>query len=219
MRNLEIYRYSLNCYLLPNSMIASGGSLINETMETIRLKVKPLKHEWLSTNYAPNEAIAEGKKQLTEYEGHTWQLDAVSREKLDLIQKNLEFCERAELASPYKKEDMWEYINWTVNNLLAEEFKEVKDAAKVNDPIETIDGACDVAVLALNIPYKLFRKMGFTPTEARLKTLEAFERVINSNLRKVPEETGYMARYRDDGKVLKPEGWVKPTFDDLLEIE
>ncbi len=127
------------------------------------------------------------------------------------VAKNAEFSHKLELV---KNKPSWDYINFSFDNLLREEFNELGDAIKEKDEIETLDGAFDVSVIALNIAYKLFRMKGFSHEEAVAKTEDGFHRVLDSNLSKLhPDGT---VKYREDGKVLKPATFFSPEFEDLL---
>ncbi len=132
-------------------------------------------------------------------------------ENLTHIAKNAEFSDKLELV---KNKPSWEYINFSFDNLLREEFNELGDAIKEKDEIETLDGAFDVSVIALNIAYKLFRQKGFSHEQAVAKTEEGFHRVLDSNLSKLHPDGS--VKYREDGKVLKPTTFFSPEFEDLL---
>ena len=142
----------------------------------------------------------------------------VSTEKITIsgttqtvVGKNAEFCDKLELVR--NKVD-WNYLGFSYSNLLQEEFNELGDAIVAKDEIETLDGAFDVSVIALNIAYKLFRMKGCDHDEAKKRTEEGFHRVLDSNLSKLhPDGT---VKFRDDGKVMKPETFKAPIFDDLL---
>ncbi len=128
------------------------------------------------------------------------------------VAKNAEFSHKLELV---RNQPSWDYINFSFDNLLREEFNELGDAIKEKDEIETLDGAFDVSVIALNIAYKLFRMKGFSHEEAVAKTEDGFHRVLDSNLSKLhPDGT---VKYREDGKVLKPSTFFSPEFEDLLK--
>jgi hypothetical protein len=129
-----------------------------------------------------------------------------------VINKNAEFCDKLELV---RNKLSWEYLGFSFSNLLQEEFNELGAAIKDQDEIETLDGAFDVSVIALNIAYKFFRMKGFSHEDALLRTEEGFHRVLDSNLSKLhPDGT---VKFREDGKVLKPETFKAPVFDDLLK--
>jgi predicted HAD superfamily Cof-like phosphohydrolase len=131
--------------------------------------------------------------------------------KPSVVAKNTEFCEKLELI---RNDPNWDYINFSYKNLLQEEFDELGEAIEAKDEVETLDGAYDVSVIALNIAYKLFRMKGLNHDEAKKRTEEGFHRVLDSNLSKLqPDGT---VKFRDDGKVMKPETFKAPFFEDLL---
>ncbi|MDX1949874.1 MAG: hypothetical protein SFT90_05175 [Rickettsiales bacterium] len=134
-----------------------------------------------------------------------------SQNNITHIAKNAEFSDKLELV---KNKPSWDYINFSFDNLLREEFNELGDAIKEKDEIETLDGAFDVSVIALNIAYKLFRLKGFSHEESVAKTEEGFHRVLDSNLSKLHPDGS--VKYREDGKVLKPSTFFSPEFEDLL---
>ncbi len=133
-------------------------------------------------------------------------------EKPSVITKNTEFCDKLELA---RKNSSWEYISFSFGNLLKEEYNELGAAIEAKDEVETLDGAFDVSVIALNIAYKLFRMKGLNHEEAKFRTEEGFHRVLDSNLSKLHPDGS--VKYREDGKVLKPETFKPPFFEDLLK--
>jgi hypothetical protein len=129
-----------------------------------------------------------------------------------VVSKNAEFSDKLELS---RNTVTWDYLGFSFDNLLREEFNELGDAIKDKDEVELLDGAFDVSVIALNIAYKLFRMKGCSHEEAQLKTEEGFHRVLDSNLSKLhPDGT---VKFRDDGKVMKPETFRAPVFEDLLK--
>lgn len=136
----------------------------------------------------------------------------MSEEKLSVVNKNAVFSDKLELV---KNDVTWDYLKFSHNNLLNEEFNELGTAIDEHDEVETLDGAFDVSVVALNIAYKLFRKKGLSHEEAVRRTEEGFHRVLDSNLSKLQEDG--TALFREDGKVMKPETFKAPIFDDLLK--
>jgi hypothetical protein len=219
---MKIYRYIINCYSVGPDRVDAEGNLLGCTMMQIMDDTPVLVHEFLTTDYNPQSAVHAGKAQLPVLEaGSQWLVSGVERNELDVHDKNLEFCERAELTYgklDEKYPDFWDYLHWVVDVLIREEFEETLKAIRERDIVELIDGACDIQVLAANLPYKLLRKLqGLDPATARKNTRESLNRVVNSNLRKL--NSAYAAEFRADGKVLKPAGWVKPTFADLITNE
>jgi len=86
-------------------------------------------------------------------------------------------------------------------NLIAEELGEFTDAALDNDAVETLDACMDLIWVIIGYCYS----RGFNIDEA-------WAEVARSNLDKIDPKTGKVLK-REDGKVLKPEGWVGPKLD------
>lgn len=89
--------------------------------------------------------------------------------------------------------------------LINEEYGELQDALKVNDDIETIDACFDL--MWVIIGYMHSRGWDLD---------EIWEEGAKSNLSKINIRTGEVIR-RDDGKILKPEGWSPPDFKRFAE--
>lgn len=139
-------------------------------------------------------------------------MSALKKSDLTVVAKNAEFSDKLELA---RNKVTWDYLQFSYGNLLQEEFNELGAAIKEKDEVETLDGAFDVSVIALNIAYKLFRMKGCSHEEAQKRTEDGFHRVLDSNLSKLhPDGT---VKFREDGKVMKPETFRAPNFDDLLK--
>ncbi len=84
--------------------------------------------------------------------------------------------------------------------LLNEEMGEYLRAEFANDLVETVDGLLDIIVIAWGT---LLTYVGSDKAKA------AAAEVVRSNLDKVVD--GEVKR-REDGKILKPEGWVGPDI-------
>jgi len=82
-------------------------------------------------------------------------------------------------------------------NLIDEEYKELKDAP--ND-IETLDALIDILVVTIGAIHS-----------AGWDAEGAWKEVMSTNFAKIDRETGKV-RKREDGKVLKPVGWVPPEL-------
>jgi hypothetical protein len=90
-------------------------------------------------------------------------------------------------------------------NLIKEEFLEFLDARISNDEVEQLDACMDMIWVILGYCYmKGYDVQG------------AWNEVARSNLAKINPETGKVLK-RDDGKVLKPEGWTAPALANFLE--
>lgn len=88
-------------------------------------------------------------------------------------------------------------------DLLAEEYREYRNADTYGDLVETVDGLLDIIVVAWGT---LLAYVG--PEKAKAAAAE----VVRSNLDKV---RGDIVR-RGDGKILKPAGWRPPDIAGAL---
>ena len=86
-------------------------------------------------------------------------------------------------------------------DLIDEEYQELKDAP---DDIETLDALIDILVVTIGA----IHSMGADAEGA-------WKEVMNTNFAKIDKETGKV-RKREDGKVLKPVGWVPPELGQYL---
>lgn len=90
-----------------------------------------------------------------------------------------------------------EAMQW---KLIEEEFKETVDARAAGDLVEVADGLIDLI--------KVITEYGET---LGLPMQALWDEVHRSNMAKVDPVTGAVTR-REDGKILKPEGWKKPDI-------
>lgn len=89
-------------------------------------------------------------------------------------------------------------------NLINEEFWEFQDAIKKKDDVEQLDACMDMIWVILGYCHmKGWDVKG------------AWEEVSKTNLSKIDAVTGKVKR-RDDGKILKPEGWQEPDFSKYI---
>jgi predicted HAD superfamily Cof-like phosphohydrolase len=88
--------------------------------------------------------------------------------------------------------------------LVEEEFKEFKEAVNNNDKVETLDALVDILVVAIGA----INSMGADGEGA-------WNEVMRTNFAKIDPNTGKV-RKREDGKVLKPEGWQPPNLKQYL---
>jgi predicted HAD superfamily Cof-like phosphohydrolase len=84
--------------------------------------------------------------------------------------------------------------------LIKEEFEELQEAVEANDRVEQLDALIDILVVTIGA----VRAGGFDGEGA-------WEEVMKTNFAKIDPETGKV-RKREDGKVLKPEGWRPPEL-------
>lgn len=86
------------------------------------------------------------------------------------------------------------------HTLIKEEAKELQEAFDLNDRIEILDALIDIIVVTVGA----INSMGANGEAA-------WDEVMKTNFAKVDPITGKV-RKRDDGKVLKPEGWKGPDL-------
>ena len=113
------------------------------------------------------------------------------------------------------KKYTWEQLDDTVYMYLEEEMTELKEALRARDLVEILDGAGDVAFIALNVIYKLGRLRGLSHGNAKALIGKVMNEISDSNLTKMTED-GKVLRDEDTGKVLKPEGYRKPDLEGLV---
>ena len=92
-------------------------------------------------------------------------------------------------------------------NLIEEEFKELKEAIAACDPVEIVDALEDIVVVTIGAMHS----MGADGEGG-------WKEVMKTNFAKIDKETGKV-RKREDGKVLKPTGWVPPDLKPFVTKE
>lgn len=90
-------------------------------------------------------------------------------------------------------------------NLIVEEFWEFKTGDDKNDDVERLDACMDMIWVILGYCYM----RGYDVDGA-------WNEVARSNLAKINPETGKVIK-RNDGKVLKPEGWTPPALANFVK--
>ena len=91
--------------------------------------------------------------------------------------------------------------------LIDEEVGELVEAVAANDNVEQLDALIDILVVTMGA----IRAGGFDGEGA-------WKEVMDTNFAKIDSETGKV-RKREDGKVLKPEGWQPPQLNKFLPQE
>lgn len=84
--------------------------------------------------------------------------------------------------------------------LIDEEMDELLEAVAADDRVEQLDALIDILVVTMGA----IRAAGWDGEAA-------WKEVMNTNFAKIDPETGKV-RKREDGKVLKPEGWKAPEL-------
>ena len=89
-------------------------------------------------------------------------------------------------------------------DLIIEEFKELMNAYKDRDIVEIADACADLKWVIEGLEHTL-----------KLPQQKIWNEVARSNLSKI-SPNGKVIK-REDGKVLKPEGWSPPNIKEILE--
>ena len=87
-------------------------------------------------------------------------------------------------------------------NLIREEFDEL---CASNNIVDDLDALIDILVVTRGAVHSL-----------GVDAEGAWQEVMRSNLAKIDPDTG-LVRKREDGKVLKPEGWTPPKLDRYIK--
>jgi len=85
-------------------------------------------------------------------------------------------------------------------SLIDEEVGELVEAIATNDKVEQLDALIDILVVTMGA----VRAAGWDGEAA-------WKEVMDTNFAKIDPDTGKV-RKREDGKVLKPEGWKAPDL-------
>jgi len=91
--------------------------------------------------------------------------------------------------------------------LIEEEAEELNQAIKNKDKVEMLDALIDMLVVTIGA----INSLGADGEGA-------WKEVMRTNFSKIDPETGKV-RKREDGKVLKPEGWSPPNLKPYLNKE
>jgi len=90
-------------------------------------------------------------------------------------------------------------------SLIEEEYYELRDAVEAGDTVEQLDALIDILVVTMGA----IRAGGFDGAGA-------WQEVMRTNFAKIDPDTGKV-RKREDGKVLKPEGWTAPNLSPYVK--
>jgi|TARA_R110000823_G_scaffold38364_1_gene103443 predicted HAD superfamily Cof-like phosphohydrolase len=89
--------------------------------------------------------------------------------------------------------------------LIDEEYGELVDAVIADDKVEQLDALVDILVVTMGA----IRAAGWDGEAA-------WKEVMNTNFAKIDPDTGKVIK-REDGKVLKPEGWMAPQLSQFID--
>lgn len=87
------------------------------------------------------------------------------------------------------------------HTLIKEEVQELEDSRTREDDV---DALIDILVVTIGALHSI-----------GVDAEGAWKEVVRSNMAKIDPETG-MVKKREDGKVLKPEGWTPPELTQFL---
>jgi predicted HAD superfamily Cof-like phosphohydrolase len=90
-------------------------------------------------------------------------------------------------------------------NLISEEYQELLEATLSDDQVETLDALIDILVVTIGAIHS-----------AGWDAEGAWKEVMATNFAKIDRDTGKV-RKREDGKVLKPQGWEPPNLKPFLK--
>jgi predicted HAD superfamily Cof-like phosphohydrolase len=90
-------------------------------------------------------------------------------------------------------------------DLIREEHSELTEAVTNEDSVEVLDALVDILVVTIGA----INSMGADGESA-------WNEVMRTNFAKIDPETGKV-RKREDGKVLKPEGWQPPQLAQFVK--
>lgn len=89
--------------------------------------------------------------------------------------------------------------------LILEELSELSEAYDKKDGVEVLDALVDIQYVLLGMVNRLGLSKEF---------VEAFETVHINNMTKVKDSEGnIIVKFREDGKILKPEGYKKVDLE------
>jgi len=89
--------------------------------------------------------------------------------------------------------------------LIDEEYNELADAVIADDKVEQLDALVDILVVTMGA----IRAAGWDGEAA-------WKEVMDTNFAKIDATTGKVIK-REDGKVLKPEGWTAPELSQFID--
>jgi predicted HAD superfamily Cof-like phosphohydrolase len=89
--------------------------------------------------------------------------------------------------------------------LIDEEYGELVEAVIADDKVEQLDALVDILVVTMGA----IRAAGWDGEAA-------WKEVMDTNFAKIDATTGKV-RKREDGKVLKPEGWKAPELSQFID--
>jgi len=90
------------------------------------------------------------------------------------------------------------------HTLIKEETQELQEAFNINNKVEILDALIDIIVVTAGA----INSMGANGQGA-------WDEVMKTNFAKIDPDTGKVTK-REDGKILKPEGWQPPNLEPYI---
>ena len=112
-------------------------------------------------------------------------------------EKFMKACDQS--VNEFNKDQFNLYVS-----LIDEEVRELYDAITAHDQVETVDALIDILVVTIGA----LHSMGADAEGA-------WKEVMSTNFAKI--EANGKVRKREDGKVLKPQGWEPPNLKPFLK--
>lgn len=108
---------------------------------------------------------------------------------------------------PVNSRELFAHASWLDYRMkfLLEELAETMQAVEDKDLHEVLDGLVDIMYVAVG-----------TAVSLGLPIEEAWNRVHKANLEKVRVEAPEQSKRKSSFDLVKPPGWKRPVFDDLL---
>ena len=91
-------------------------------------------------------------------------------------------------------------------SLIEEESQELANAIETHDQVEALDALIDILVVTIGAAHSMGADVE-----------GAWQEVMRTNMAKIDPETGQVRR-REDGKILKPEGWQPPNLETFVKL-
>jgi len=91
-------------------------------------------------------------------------------------------------------------------SLIEEESQELANAIETHDQVGALDALIDILVVTIGAAHSMGADVE-----------GAWQEVMRTNMAKIDPETGQVRR-REDGKILKPEGWQPPNLETFVKL-
>lgn len=132
---------------------------------------------------------------------HTKVLFTPKKKQMNVFRDQEKFMKACDQTTSVWNQDQFDmYVK-----LIDEEVTELKEAIAAGDQLEILDALEDIMVVTIGAIHS-----------AGMDGEGGWKEVMKTNFAKIDSETGKV-RKREDGKVLKPLGWVAPDLKPFLK--